>query len=298
MEEIKECLICGTKDFKIHLQTEDYFLTKEKFTIVTCPNCGFRFLNPRPISKELGRYYESPQYISHSNSKTGLTNILYQIIRQFTLRKKFTLVNRLVSSGKNILDIGCATGEFLNEFQNHGWSSHGIEPNKNAREFARKNYGLDIRPEEEITDYKNDSFDVITMWHVLEHVAALPERIDEIVRLLKNDGVLLVAVPNSDSFDANYYGKFWAAYDVPRHLYHFSPVTIKRLFEKHGFILQKSFPMKFDAFYVSLLSEKYKNGKINYFKALWKGMQSNLHARKDNNYSSLIFVFKFAEKRN
>jgi len=292
MEELKECLICGAKSFKTYLEVQDYFLSKEKFTIVNCTNCGFRFLNPRPIPTELGKYYESSEYISHSNNKSGITNKLYQVVRKFTLRQKYVLVKNLISSGKTILDIGCATGEFLNEFRKYGWTTYGVEPNFHARESAKKNYELNVCSEEEMSNFLDSSFDVITMWHVLEHVSGLIDRINEIARLLKNNGVLLVAVPNSKSFDADYYGKFWAAYDVPRHLYHFSPDTIKRLFEKYGFVLQKTLPMKFDAFYVSLLSEKYKMGKTNYFHAFWNGLRSNMHASNEKNYSSLIFVFK------
>jgi len=285
-------MVCDENEFSTFLKCSDHFLTQEDFIIQKCNNCGFLFTNPRPFVNELGNYYKSEEYISHSNTNKGLVNSIYQKVRQFTLKKKYKLVSNFHDKG-SILDIGCATGEFLNIFKENNWEVRGIEPDENARKMAVSNYDLNIGVEDDIETIESNSFDVITMWHVLEHVSHLNERISQIKRLLKNNGILVVAVPNCNSKDAKIYKEFWAAYDVPRHLYHFSQDTIKPLFEKHNFELQKIKPMKFDSYYVSLLSEKYKSGKQKYLKSVCNGFRSNLYARfNKNEYSSLIYILK------
>ncbi len=292
MEEIRKCLICANDKFKKYIDCKDYFLSKENFTILECENCGFRFTNPRPSTNNLSKYYKSDNYISHSNSKKGLINLAYQIARHYTLKKKFNLINKYIS-GNKILDVGCGTGEFLNYFKKHNWSTFGIEPNENARKFAIEKYNLKVKDENSFSDFKNDSFDVITMWHSLEHIYFLKETIFEIKRLLKNNGTLFIALPNCNCFDAKIYKEYWAGYDVPRHLYHFTPTSVKLLFKKYNFIIENIIPLKFDAYYISLLSEKYKNGYTNYIKAFINGIRSNNYARKNNNdYSSLIYIIK------
>ena len=256
-----------------------------------CDDCSFRFTNPRPEVDQLGRYYESQDYISHSNTRKGIFSFVYQSIRRLTIRSKFRMVSAL-SNGKSLLDIGCATGELLSYFARNGWQVTGIEPNQKARNFAREVYKLKVEDELFLTSTPEKSFDVITMWHVLEHVPDLNKRFEEINRLLKQDGLLIIAVPNHESRDAVHYGKYWAGYDVPRHLHHFTKKTMKALFEKHGLICIKMIPMKFDSFYVSLLSEKYIHGKNRWMAAVWSGIKSNWHGKWKNNYSSMIFVAK------
>jgi len=291
MEKIESCFICGSKEFLIFLDCKDHFLSQEKFKIIECENCGFKFISPRPDENEIGKYYQSEEYISHSGNKKGLVNLVYQIIKNYTIPKKFLLINKY-SKGKTILDIGCATGEFLNFFKSRNWRTFGIEPNEKAREFANENFGLDVYEENKIKKFENNYFDVITMWHVLEHVHNLNERVGEIKRILKNDGILFVALPNPDSFDAKYYKEYWAGYDVPRHLYHFNKLNVKELFDKFDMKIIQKIPMKFDAFYISLLSEKYKTGRKNWFRGLYNGWISNLSGMKSNNHSSLIYLIK------
>lgn len=292
MEEIIKCIICGNTSFKTFLSCKDHFLTKQKFNIQKCENCGFLFTNPRPYEKDLDNYYKSEEYISHSNKKKGLINSIYQLVRKYTLRKKYQLITKYIRKGK-ILDIGCATGEFLNVFKNNKWDVYGVEPNENARKLAVKNHNLEIGSEAELNELKPGSFDVITMWHVLEHVTSLNERIKEIKRLLKPHGLVFVAVPNCNSYDAKIYKEYWAAYDVPRHLYHFTRESMKNLLSINNFELVKIKAMKFDAYYVSILSEKYKNGKPNYINAIWNGFMSNFKAGiYEKEYSSLIYIFK------
>jgi SAM-dependent methyltransferase len=193
----------------------------------------------------------------------------------------------------NILDIGCGTGEVLHFFNQKGWQTSGIEPAEKPRLFAQLNYGLMVYPEEHLDLFGAQSFDVITMWHVLEHVSNLNERIEQVKRLLKNDGILIIALPNVNSWDSGYYKEYWAAWDVPRHLYHFTQTSIRLLLSKHNLNLHETVPMKFDSYYVSLLSEKYKSGKTKLFRSTLNGFRSNINAKKNsNNYSSLIFLAK------
>ena len=291
MELVKNCPVCGSETFEPFLSGKDYFLTGEKFEIVKCSDCGFRFTTPRPVATDLGRYYESTEYISHSDTRKGLFAAVYQQVRKYTLARKLTMISKFQQQGE-ILDIGCATGQFLNYMSEHGWKTTGIEPDEKTRERAITEYGLQVFPEEKLNFLSKSSFDVITMWHVLEHVSDLNGRMKQLKELLKPQGTIIIAVPNCDSYDAKKYGQFWAGYDLPRHLYHFTKSDVKLLLEKNGFTLVNILPMKFDAFYVSLLSEKYKSGKMRWMPALWNGFWSNLKARQNNGHSSLIYVIK------
>jgi 2-polyprenyl-3-methyl-5-hydroxy-6-metoxy-1,4-benzoquinol methylase len=291
MELLKNCPVCGSQTFDPFISGKDYFLTSESFEIVTCRECGFRFTNPRPKAEELGKYYESSEYISHSDSRNGLFASVYQMVRKYTLHRKLSMISKFQPKGE-ILDIGCATGQFLHYMEEHGWKATGIEPDEKTRSRAIAEYGLDVFPEKQLDAFSKSSFDVITMWHVLEHVSDLGDRMQQLKNLVKPKGTIIIAVPNCDSYDAKKYGEFWAGYDLPRHLYHFAKSDVKLLLEKHGFTIVNILPMKFDAFYVSLLSEKYKSGKMRWMPALWNGFWSNLKAVQKNGYSSLIYVIK------
>lgn len=292
MEKLRHCPICQAESF-LHFKTiEDYFLSNEEFDLNKCQVCGFVFTNPRPYKEQLSRYYQSNAYLSHSKNQKNLTAYLYNLVKAYSLNKKYRIVSQYHPEGK-ILDIGCATGEFLHHFKKRGWITKGIEPASEPRSYAIKNFGLDVSGEHGLKSLKNKSFDVITLWHVLEHVPKLNERVEQIKLILKDDGIAVIALPNLLSWDAKYYEKFWAAYDVPRHLYHFSKKTIGLLMQQHHLKVVDSIPMKFDSFYVSLLSEKYKSGKVNYFNALKNGIKSNFYAKKnENNYSSIIYIIK------
>jgi len=292
MEKLQTCPVCETINFEVFLNTKDHFLTEESFTISKCLNCGFLFTNPRPSETDSNRYYQSEAYISHSNTDKGLISRIYKRIRNHSLNKKISLIKKYIQSG-NALDIGCGTGHFLNQLSKSGFTVHGIEPGEEARQFATKQFRLSIHPKLDAIDPKLIQYDVITLWHVLEHIYTLDSYMKKIRNLLSEKGILVVAVPNPESYDAKYYGKFWAAYDLPRHLYHFSQKTIQLLFTKYQFETINIVPLKFDSFYVSMLSEKYKTGKNNYPQAFFKGLKSNMYAKKNQtNYSSLIYVLK------
>jgi 2-polyprenyl-3-methyl-5-hydroxy-6-metoxy-1,4-benzoquinol methylase len=292
MEEIINCPVCQSQTFEEYLTIQDYTVSQEQFKIVTCQKCGFRFTNPRPDSEDIGEYYKAESYISHTNTSKGLISKIYQEVRKFTLKSKLNLINKLFPKKGKIMDVGCGTGMFLNVARENGWKVNGIEPDTGARAIAEEVNQIKIE-EEVLSSFQNDTFEVITLWHVLEHIHELNTTIEWLKERLSKDGFLIIAVPNHKSKDAEIYQEQWAAYDVPRHLYHFSQKSIKELFANHGFELKETLPMKFDSFYVSMLSTKYKSGKINYIKAFVDGLKSNLSAKNNNqNYSSLIYVFK------
>jgi 2-polyprenyl-3-methyl-5-hydroxy-6-metoxy-1,4-benzoquinol methylase len=274
---------------KHFLTVKDYSVSKETFDLYYDETLDMLITHPQPSLENLGKYYESEDYISHTDNKRSLFEKLYHFIKSIALKNKLNLINSLQPQKGRILDIGAGTGEFLSVAKNDGWQTIGVEPSDRAKAIA-KNKGVSFV--EETSELENHSFDVISMWHVLEHVPDLDKQIKELKRLLKPKGTLIIAVPNFKSFDAKHYGKFWAAFDVPIHFWHFSKTAIKLLFEKEEMKLEKVLPMKFDSFYVSLLSEKYKSGKMNFIKAFFTGLQSNLKAKKNFEYSSHIYILK------
>ncbi len=271
------------------LKVKDHSVSQESFNLVYDKNLDMLVTHPQPSLDNLNKYYDSPNYISHTDGNKSLFEKLYQAVKNIALKNKLNLINSLSENKGKILDIGAGVGDFLSFVKQNGWQTIGVEPSQKAKEIAVKK-GVDFA--NETSDLENHSFDVITMWHVLEHVPDLDKQAQELKRLLKPHGTLIVAVPNFKSFDANYYKEFWAAYDVPIHFWHFSKTAIKILFEKQNMKLEKVLPMKFDAFYVSLLSEKYKTGKMNFIKAFFIGLKSNWKASKTSEYSSHIYILK------
>ena len=269
-------------------------MSHESFAIVQCAGCAFQFTNPRPDAAHIGRYYESDEYVSHNSGAGGLLHQAYKVARFFTMRRKVGLINTF-SAGKTgtgrLLDYGCGTGHFLVAAQAAGWQVAGVEPNARARQEASQRVGQPVGPGP-LTDFAPASFDVITLWHVLEHVHQLHETLTQLVALLKPTGVLLVAVPNVDSLDAQHYREHWAAYDVPRHLYHFAPKTMAKLLKKHQLRVRETLPMPLDAYYVSLLSERHRAERGGGLLATLKaGYQSNRYAAQhEGQYSSLLYV--------
>lgn len=274
---------------KHFLTVTDYSVSKETFDLFHDEALDMLITHPQPSLENLGKYYESVDYISHTDSKRSLFEKAYHFVKSIALKNKLDLINSLQPDKGRILDIGAGTGDFLSVAKQNGWETIGVEPSDKAKAIALKK-GVSFV--EQTSKLENHSFDVISMWHVLEHVPNLDNQIKELKRLLKPNGTLIIAVPNFKSFDAKYYGKFWAAYDVPIHFWHFSKKAIKMLFEKEEMKLVKVLPMKFDSFYVSLLSEKYKYGKMNFIKAFFIGLQSNWSAKKDFEYSSHIYIIK------
>lgn len=278
---------------KHFLTVTDYSVSKETFELYYDQDLDMLITSPQPSPENLGKYYESSDYISHTDSKKSIFEKIYHLVKGIALKNKLNLINSCSFTKGYLLDIGAGTGDFLLTAKQKGWKTIGVEPNKKAKEIA---IGKGIQFSDSTQELESNSFDVITMWHVLEHVPNLDIQIKELKRLVKPNGTIIIAVPNFKSYDAKYYGKFWAAYDVPIHFWHFSKTAIQLLFEKENVKLEKVLPMKFDSFYVSLLSEKYKNGKMNYIKAIWIGLVSNWKAKQTSEYSSHIYVLNKSEK--
>jgi SAM-dependent methyltransferase len=276
------------------MQCMDHSVSRETFSLFKDAERDLLVTLPQPSEKNLPDYYQSEDYISHTDSKRNLLEIAYQLVKQFSLKRKVKLVTRVNQGQGRILDVGCGTGDFLQACEQKGWSIAGIEPNEKARQLAstKTNFNDYQRTVEELIESNPGSFDVITMWHVLEHVPNLADFIDKIKSLLKPNGVLVVAVPNFKSWDAKHYNSYWAAYDVPRHLWHFSRKSMERIFSEFDMKILEELPMKFDSYYVSLLSEKYKKGKQNFFSAFYQGLRSNQKAGRSGEYSSLIYLIK------
>lgn len=288
------CPNCDSKNISSVITCKDYTVSEEKFDIWECKNCTQRFTQNIPDKEGIGKYYQSENYISHSDTSKGFINNIYHKVRKRTLVQKRKLVEKETGKSKgNILDVGCGTGAFLHTMKEAGWDATGLEPDKTAREKALELYGLHLEDSEKFYQLAPKSFDAITMWHVLEHVHDLHAYIDQLKNLLKPGGKLFIAVPNYTSHDADVYKEFWAAYDVPRHLYHFSPASMKTLLEKHGMKVDKMKPMWYDSVYVSMLSEQYKTGKSNPAKGFAVGAISNLKALSDTGKcSSVIYIAK------
>lgn len=288
----KSCPNCGNANIYNVLSAKDYTVSGEEFDVWECRNCSQRFTQNIPDQEKIAAYYQSENYISHSNTSKGLINNLYHKVRKRTLLQKKNLVEQITGKSRgNILDIGAGTGAFLNIMKKANWDCTGIEPDKHAREKALELYGLKLKDADTLYSFSSGSFDAITLWHVLEHVHELHKYVDQLRNLLSKDGRLFIAVPNYTSTDAKIYHEFWAAYDVPRHLYHFSPKSMEHLLNGHGLKLESTKPMWFDSVYVSMLSEKYKSGSPHPVKALINGAFSNLKTIFDQKKcSSIIYI--------
>lgn len=280
------------KDKNLFLELLDYSVSGESFQLLYNAEYDMLETHPKPKENNLNRYYQSEEYISHTDSKRNLFEKTYHVVRQLALRNKVKLINKFnQGNDKELLDIGCGTGDFLNKAFENGWNIYGIEPNEKARAIANDKTNNHVFDSE--TLFKIDhKFDVITLWHVLEHVSDLENYINQIKSLLKPNGIVVIAVPNFKSYDAKHYKSFWAAYDVPRHLWHFSKKAVSKLFGNVNIELIDTKPMFFDSFYVSLLSEKFKTGSMNLFKAFFIGLYSNIKGLFTKQYSSRIYILK------
>ncbi len=286
------CPICLSDNITPHLTAKDYTVSQKEFAIWHCNNCTARFTQNVPEQDAIGAFYQSDNYISHSDTKKGFINTLYHAVRNRTLNNKKQLIIDAIKMMKGeLLDIGCGTGAFLNTMKNAGWGITGLEPDYNARKKAAALYGIHPQEPEKLFELKPASYHAVTMWHVLEHVHELHAYIEQLGTLLVPNGKIFIAVPNYTSKDAEIYNNHWAAYDVPRHLYHFSPAAMEQLVSKYNLKITAIKPMWYDSFYVSMLSEKYKNGEGNIVKAFFNGFVSNLKAVGDKTKcSSVIYV--------
>lgn len=292
MIHYQQCPVCGSSAIQLALEAKDYTVSHQVFAVWHCKECTARFTQDVPEAAAIGPYYQSDDYISHSDTREGLVNRLYHRIRSITLGSKRSLITGVTGKAKgSLLDVGCGTGAFLHTMRTAGWTVTGLEPDKGAREKADELYGLSVQPVDALFALPLAAYDAITLWHVLEHVHDLKTYVHQFKQLLKPGGTLVIAVPNYTSYDASHYGAFWAAYDVPRHLYHFSPQSIERLMGDAGMRVADMKPMWFDSFYVSMLSERYRHGKDRLIGAGLTGLLSNIRAiGKSSRCSSVIYV--------
>ena len=286
-EKLDKCPVCKNTQFDNYMICDDHSVTGESFALAKCRSCQLVFTNPRPEESNLSKYYQSDQYISHTDKANSLINLIYKLVRTYTLNQKVSLISKVNKGVGLVLDYGCGTGDFVKTASTKEWQVFGYEPDANARVLA-----LTKNPDKILDALKDcpDQLGVITAWHVIEHVAELKPTLKSLIKKLKSGGHLIIAVPNHRSFDAQHYREYWAAYDLPRHLYHFDRDSMEQLAKKIKLKIVDIFPMKFDSYYVSILSEKYKKG--NLLKAIKIAIQSNKSARSTGEYSSLIYILK------
>lgn len=287
----KKCPWCDSEKTQMHLWVKDYFLTREAFEIHECLKCGLLFTEPRPDSNHIGKYYQSEEYYSHQENKSGFIPKIYESVKKVNLKHKRKLASKGMKVG-TMLEIGCGAGDFLHEMEQKGWNCTGIEPSKEAKAIAKNRVKANILNPEDLATLKDESFDLITMWHVLEHVDNLKDEVRHLQRLLKKGGRLVLALPNFKSADAEYYREYWAAYDVPRHLNHFGRESINNIFKTTKLQLKKIDKLVWDAYYISYMSEKYKNHTLPLLKGAVRGLMSNCKARKSGEWSSLVYVLE------
>jgi SAM-dependent methyltransferase len=290
----ERCPLCSSEMITVHFTCIDHLISKDPFAIARCSKCSFLFTQDYPEENEIYRYYESDDYISHSDTSEGIINKIYHLIRQAMLFKKRGIIKKLTRlKNGNLLDVGSGTGHFAFEMKKSGWNVKGVEINEKARNFSAFTFGLDVIAPEKISNLVAKSFDCITMWHVLEHFHNPSKYISDIIPLLKPGGICLIALPNCSSYDSNHYGHFWAAFDVPRHLWHFDPFTFSFFSEKSGMKVERQLALPLDVFYISGLSEKYRGSRWPFIKGItWATWFSVLTIFNRKRSSSVIYILR------
>jgi 2-polyprenyl-3-methyl-5-hydroxy-6-metoxy-1,4-benzoquinol methylase len=286
-----KCPWCGSEKAQINLWLKDEFLSKEDFHICECLNCGLSYTMPRPNKEKIGEYYKSEEYYSHQENKKGFIPRLYESVKKVNLKHKYNLATQGLNVGK-MLDIGCGVGDFLHTAEEHGWTCTGVEPSEDAKAIAKTKTKANIINSEDMEKIPDATFDLITMWHVLEHVDDLKWQIEQLHRLTKTKGRIVIAVPNYKSYDAQYYKELWAAYDVPRHLSHFNKNVLTKIFKSKNQELVRTDKLIWDAYYISYMSEQYKQHKFPLLKGTFRGCISNCKARHTKEWSSMVYIFE------
>ncbi len=286
-----KCPWCGSDKAQINLWLKDEFLSKEDFHICECLNCGLLYTMPRPSKDKIGEYYKSEEYYSHQENKKGFIPKVYEAVKKINLKHKYKLASNGLKVGK-VLDVGCGVGDFLHTAEMHGWECTGVEPSEDAKVIAQKRMNGKIISSEDLENIPEGFFDLITMWHVLEHVDDLRWQVEQLRRLVKPKGRVVIALPNYKSYDGQYYKELWAAYDVPRHLNHFNKTTLTKIFKASGMELVKIDKLRWDAYYISYMSEQYKLHSLPLARGVYRGWISNCKAKRSGEWSSLVYIFE------
>jgi 2-polyprenyl-3-methyl-5-hydroxy-6-metoxy-1,4-benzoquinol methylase len=286
---VEKCPICASGLFHPLHRCKDTTVSHETFSIKVCQKCGLGITSPRPQVDQLKKYYQSEKYISHSGQSNNVLGKIYLLARKFTLSWKKNVVSRYSVKG-NILDVGCGTGEFLSVMKQSGWKICGIEPSEIGRIKAEALTGITIH--ESLDNLTQSHFEAISLWHVLEHIPDIQRTIKNLQQLLTQSGKLFIAVPNYLSYDASHYKEHWAGFDVPRHLWHFSKQSMIMLLEENGLKVISIVPMKLDAYYVSILSERNKKDSAlkSFINGIHFGAKSNRSDKRKTNHSSLLYI--------
>lgn len=294
--DVFTCPVCDIAGGETVLVCIDHSVTGEAFDIVRCKSCGYAQTFPLPDEFTIEKYYETDDYISHSETHSGIVNKLYLLIRWLNVKAKLNLIKRLAHSHNNLLDVGCGTGFFLAHCKKQKWNVTGIEKSTVARKKAEERINAPVYTSINNRKVAEKKFDVITLWHVFEHLFDINKSLEQLKSMLAPHGILVFALPNHRSMDAKIYGSSWAAFDVPRHLSHFSPMSVRLLTEKYGMTIKKIVPMKIDAYYISILSEQIKRGGrkdvLSFLRGTYTGLRSNISAKKTGDYSSLIYIIE------
>jgi 2-polyprenyl-3-methyl-5-hydroxy-6-metoxy-1,4-benzoquinol methylase len=293
----KVCPLCSSEKIGLLVRCYDFFLSKKEFPVYECAECTFRFTQDYPEEKEIGQFYESEDYISHSDTTKGFANKLYRFARNAMLRRKRNLIYSITGlKTGTILDIGSGTGYFSATMKRSGWDVKGIEISEKARKFSISYFGLDVISPSEISTIKSESFDCITLWHVLEHFHDPFKYVSEITRMMKPEATCIIALPNSGSYDTEYYKQYWAAWDVPRHIWHFNTETFRLFCEKSGLQIREIKSMPLDVFYISQLSEKYKGSQFPFLRGISKAfIFALLSLFNPGRGSSIVYILRKSE---
>lgn len=288
---IEKCPWCGSKNAQEHLKVKDLFLTQEEFRILKCKECGLLYTTPRPDKDKIGDYYKSEEYYSHKENNSGFIPKMYEKVKAINLKNKYKIASEGIRTGA-ALDIGCGVGDFIHTMEQNGWTCMGVEPSEEAKSIAKNRIKANILSGQDLEQIQNESFDIITMWHVLEHVEDIRWQIDQLQRLTKKGGRIVIALPNYKSYDGQHYKEMWAAYDVPRHLNHFDNKTIIKILTSKGLKYIKTEKLIWDAYYISYMSEKYEHHSLPLIRGAFQGAISNFKARRSGEWSSLVYVFE------
>jgi 2-polyprenyl-3-methyl-5-hydroxy-6-metoxy-1,4-benzoquinol methylase len=284
------CPWCKSENARSYIKLQDYFLTNDAFEVMECQSCHLLFTTPRPTPDKIDAYYQSEKYYSHQENKNGFIPHIYEAVKTVNLKNKLRMATHGIENGK-ILDIGCGVGDFLFKAKQSGWKVTGIEPSPNASKIASHKLQSQILLPSQISSLEDESFNLITMWHVLEHVDDLNAQIKELHRLLKPNGRLVLALPNFMSYDADYYKDKWAAWDVPRHLNHFCRSSMDSVFSS-SWKKENVEKLLWDSYYISFLSEQYEGHSLALLRGVFRGFVSNWKAKKTGEYSSLVYFYR------